>query len=259
MKDQLYIFGTCSGTEPMPGRHHCSFAIEHEGKLYWFDAGESCSYTAHLMGLDVRNIQSICISHPHMDHVGGLANLMWTIRKLHTLTGGMDGRNIDLYMPDEVSWPAIHTLLCQTEGNFEIPFKVTQHRVGDGLVMEKNGVSVTAMHNQHLPPLEDGSYRSFSYRICVGGKVIVFSGDVKNYSEIAPLIQGSDILMAETGHHRPVKVCRELMEMGYIPPMLMFIHHGRAILDECEQAMTEAREIYPGEMIVLNDGDRFEL
>lgn len=259
MADRLHIFGTCSGTEPMPGRHHCSFAVEHEGDLYWFDAGECCSYTAHLMGVDVRNIRSIFISHPHMDHVGGLGNLMWTIRKLYIRYGGEPGRKYHLYMPDRMTWPAIRQMLCQTEGDFINPFEIEEHPVRDGVVMEADGMKVSAMHNLHLTPLADGSFRSYSYRICVGGKVIVFSADVKNYAEIEPLLKGADVLLAETGHHRPVKVCRELMEMDCVPETLMFIHHGRAILDEYEAAMAEARAVYPGKMIVLNDGDQFTL
>ena len=259
MADKLRIFSTCSGTEPMPGRHHCSFSIEHNGKLYWFDAGETCSYTAHLMGADVRDIRSIFISHPHMDHVGGLGELMWTIRKLYSRYGGPENKVIDLYMPDHVTWPALLGFLNRAANGFNNPFSIREHLVQDGLLMEEDGISVTAMHNLHIGRLPDGSFNSYSYRICLGGKVIVFSGDVKNYSEIEPLLKGADILLAETGHHRPAKVCRELNEMGCAPGTLMFIHHGRAILDECETAMAEAREIYSGKMIVLNDGDQFDL
>ena len=35
------FLGTCSGTEPMPERHHQSFVVEVGGLYYWFDAGES--------------------------------------------------------------------------------------------------------------------------------------------------------------------------------------------------------------------------
>ncbi len=63
---RLHIFGTCGGSEPMPGRHHVSFAVEHRDRLYWFDAGESCSYTAHLMcGVDLMRIRAVFISHTH--------------------------------------------------------------------------------------------------------------------------------------------------------------------------------------------------
>ncbi|MBQ2954897.1 MAG: ribonuclease Z [Clostridia bacterium] len=255
MSAKLYIFGTCSGTEPYPGRHHCSFAVEHEEKLYWFDAGESCSHTAYVMGVDPRKIHSIFISHPHMDHVGGLANLMWTIRKLDGRYGGMEGRTVNLFMPNEQTWPAVRQVLSQTEGDFRTRFSICDKRIRDGVLLDEGGVKVEAMHNLHLPQLDDGSWRSFSFRITVGGRVIVFSGDVKNYSEIEPLIRGAHVLLAETGHHRPAKVCGELNEMGHMPEKLLFIHHGRAILDEGQPAIDEAKTQYKAEIVVLNDGD----
>ena len=60
---KLHFLGTCAGTEPMPGRKHASVAVEVGDRLYWFDAGEGCSYTAHLMGLDLLKIKAVFISH----------------------------------------------------------------------------------------------------------------------------------------------------------------------------------------------------
>lgn len=259
MITRLHIFGTCSGTEPMPGRHHCSFAIEHEDRLYWFDAGENCSHTAYVMGADPRKIHSIFISHPHMDHVGGLGNLMWTIRKLDGRYGGMEGKTVNLFMPNSETWPAMRRVLAQTEGDFKTRFAIREQPVAEGVLLDEGGVQVEAMHNLHLPPLPDGSWRSFSFRISISGYTIVFSGDVKNYSEIEPLLRGADVLLAETGHHRPVKVCHELNDMGIQPKSLLFIHHGRAILEEGEAAIDEAREIYTGSIRMLNDGETIEI
>lgn len=255
MKPCIHIFGTCAGTEPMPGRHHCAFAIEHNQRLYWFDAGECCSYTAYLKGVDPRKIQSIFISHPHMDHIGGLANLMGVIRKLDSRTGGMEGKTISLYTPVPDLWPTVHRLLSLTDGEFRARFAVDEKPVTEGVLLDEDGIRIEAMHNLHLDPAPDGSWRSYSFRITIGELSIVFSGDVKNYSEIEPLLRGADILLAETGHHRPIKVCRELNEMGVRPRQLLFIHHGRAILEEGEAAIEEARSIYDGSMRILNDGD----
>jgi ribonuclease BN (tRNA processing enzyme) len=85
---KFHFLGTCSGTEPMKGMHHCSFVVEIDGALYWFDAGENCSYAAVIKGLDIMQTEALFLSHPHIDHVGGLANLffcfdkfIWTYRK----------------------------------------------------------------------------------------------------------------------------------------------------------------------------------
>lgn len=70
---KLHILGSCSGTEPMPGRHHTSLALETGGSLYFLDAGEGCGYSSYLLGIDQLRTRGIFISHTHMDHVGGPA------------------------------------------------------------------------------------------------------------------------------------------------------------------------------------------
>lgn len=56
---KVHILGSCSGTEPYEGRHHTSAAVETEKGLYWLDAGECCSYAAHLMGIDLLKTRGI--------------------------------------------------------------------------------------------------------------------------------------------------------------------------------------------------------
>ena len=71
----LHVLGSCSGTEPMPGRHHTSVSLETGGKLYFLDAGENCSYTSYLLGIDQLRTDSIFISHTHMDHTLSLIHI----------------------------------------------------------------------------------------------------------------------------------------------------------------------------------------
>ena len=70
-KLKLTILGSCSGTEPMPGRHHTSIAMEYGGRTYWLDAGENCAHASYTGGVDMPAVEAIFISHPHIDHVGG--------------------------------------------------------------------------------------------------------------------------------------------------------------------------------------------
>ena len=56
---KIRFLGTCSGTEPFENMHHTSFTIEVNDRVYWFDAGESCSRSGYLTGLDFFKLKSI--------------------------------------------------------------------------------------------------------------------------------------------------------------------------------------------------------
>lgn len=69
----LHILGSCSGTEPMPGRDYTSWILEEDdGGLLWFDAGGGCASHAYAKGLSPLKVKALFLSHPHLDHTAGL-------------------------------------------------------------------------------------------------------------------------------------------------------------------------------------------
>jgi len=255
----LHIFGTCSGTEPYPGRHHCAFAFEYNGRLYWFDAGEGCAYTAHTMGVDLMRLRKVVISHPHMDHVGGLGNLFWTVRKLDGMHHSLRNRDIELFTPELRQWEGILQMLGQTEGNFRAQFRIYAREYADGPLFDDEGFRVTALHNRHLQHEEGAPWRSFGFLIECEGKRVVYSGDTKGVDDYAPLMDGCDLLLMETGHHHPPEIARELLERGIFPGRLAFIHHGRDFLDRYDEQVRALEAIAPGRYIILNDAMTLEV
>lgn len=257
---KISILGSCSGTEPFAGRHHTAFALELNERLYWFDAGETCSHTAHTMGLDLLRVSEIFISHPHMDHVGGLCNLLWTIRKL-TKVRKEDPKfgDVHVYMPNMKTWEGVLSILENSEGNYENAYKTLAHPITDGILLDTPEIRVTALHNLHLKKIQSPPWQSFSFLIEAEGKRIVYSGDVKDLSELSTWLRdGCDLLLMETGHHHPDAVCQRLIDEKYAVGSLRFLHHGRDILDHHDEMLEACEKILPS-VIFSNDRDVFEL
>ena len=256
---KLYFLGTCAGTEPMPDRKHASVAIESGGEIYWFDAGEGCSYTAHNMGIDLLNVKKIVISHTHMDHVGGLGNLLWNIRKLSNVKkqNPHSGR-IDVYLPNMETWEALLLLLRNTEGKFVTGYPICGTAVKEGVVFDDGKVKVTAYPNTHMRAEEQGICLSYSYRIECEGKRVVFSGDVGSYMDLNPVIgDGCDGLIIETGHFG-IDAVRQYTADKQIGK-LFFSHNGREILNDPAGSRQKVTAYFAHGAVICEDGMVFEL
>lgn len=248
---KLHFIGTCAGTEPMPDRRHACIAIETNDGLYWFDAGEGSSITGHLMGLDLLSIKKIIISHPHMDHVGGLGNLLWNIRKL-SLMQGRNPDDIDLYTPLCEVTDSIFSLLINTEDGFKKDFEINVHEVNDGVLFDDGAIKVTAFHNTHVTAPEKKDWISFSYLIEAEGKRIVYSGDLKEYNELDRLIgEYCDALIVETGHFGIDKTYEYLKNKNV--GKVYFSHNGREIINFPSQSHEKVERYFEGRGVIAED------
>lgn len=257
------IHGSCAGTQPFAGHRHTSYTMEIGGKVYWIDAGENCAYAAHLSGIDLLSTRAVFITHPHMDHVGGLGNLFWYMRKMTYVDkvrgAEIAGNTVSLRISELRSWEGILQMLKCTEGDFITNFNIEAAPVIDGEIYRDENMTVRAIHNTHLPRTDDGRWRSFSFDISADGKRIVCCGDIKHYEELGDVYEGADLIFVETGHHKVENVCSWFAEHGYHFGKLVFVHNGKQIRSDYDNALALARSIVGDRVILSRDGMRFSL
>ncbi|MBL7162038.1 MAG: hypothetical protein ISS57_05475 [Anaerolineales bacterium] len=200
-----------------------------------------------------------------MDHIGGLPNLLWTIKKLTVIARpgscSLSGKVIHVAIPDLDVWNSIMQVLRCTQDSYRIDFHLEPILIHDGVVFEESGFRVIAYHNRHMGIPRDGeAWKSFSYRIETDDRSIVYSGDLLSVNEIDSLVEsGCDLLLMETGHHQVEDVCHYLKGPSKSFGRLVFTHHGLAILADPDGELKKAREILGDVVLLASDGMVYDL
>lgn len=86
--------------------HGFSFYIEADNKKYLFDTGstEKFIYNSHRLGISIRDVDALFISHNHYDHIGGLIYFM-EVNKKAPIYIKSDSIYATYYMRDYIKCP----------------------------------------------------------------------------------------------------------------------------------------------------------
>jgi ribonuclease BN (tRNA processing enzyme) len=257
----IHILGSCSGTEPMPGRDYTSWILEEDcGDILWFDAGGACSAHAYRKGLDPLKAKALFLSHPHGDHTGGLQGIMGIISKAKWLRNDPDiFRKLPCYTAVPEVIEAAHKLCCLSSQKdcWEITPEI--HLIETpGEIFSDAGIAVDTLPNLHmrLHP-ETGRHQSWSFRIRrrKNGEAIVYTGDVKSLDELAAWLETpTRLLMLETGHHRADELCKMIRERNWPIEELLFVHHGLEILRDPAGEKAKADAVWGKPVLFADDG-----
>ena len=146
-------------------------------------------------GIRLEDLSLIFVSHLHSDHyleLGPLIHTAWTTGLKTT---------INVYGPDslEMYWSkflasmkADIDLRIVNEGRPDLRDLITFHVVEEGLVLEQDGIAVTALRTEH-PPLID----CFAYSFKTPNTHVVFSGDTAPIEALEEFARGADLLVHE--------------------------------------------------------------
>ncbi len=197
---RVTLLGTGVPT-PSAERYQAATLIEAGRKKLLIDAGRGASVRLWQLGIPLRAVDTVFLTHFHSDHINGLADL-WATGWLPTQYGRRD-RPLDLRGP--VGTAAIAAGIEQTyardvairTADEHLPraaaaFAVTEFERG-GVVYEQDGIKVTAFEVDHGELIKP----AFGYRIDYAGHSVAVSGDTKYDERIIEAARGVDVLIHE--------------------------------------------------------------
>lgn len=150
----ICLLGT-GGMMPMPERFLTALLARVNGRMVLIDCGEGTQVTMKMLGWGFKNIDVICFTHFHADHISGLPGLLLTI--------GNAGRTEPLTLVGPAGMPVIVEGLRRIAP--ELPFEIIY------LELQKDSVSPLRFDEFEIAfTPADHMVRCYAYRIDVRRK-----------------------------------------------------------------------------------------
>jgi ribonuclease Z len=193
---KVTLLGT--GTPPpVMNRFGPSILVEAGGQKFLFDAGRGALQRLAQLRVRWQDVDGVFLTHLHSDHVVGFPDL-W-------LTGWLVNPGRDRPLP---VWGPRGTrkMMSHLEQAYEFDIRIRLYDdraspdgvvilaedIGEGVVLEKGGVKITAFEVDHKPVKP-----AFGYRVDYGGRSVVLSGDTRVSQNLIRHAQGVDLLVHE--------------------------------------------------------------
>jgi ribonuclease Z len=197
---RVTLLGTGSPS-PRPDRFGAATLVEAGSKKLLFDAGRGASLRIWQLGIPLREIDAVFVTHFHHDHISGLADLWLTgwlpppfgqrqtalqilgPTGIKDITQGLQdayARDIDIRVADEG--------LPRAGATFDvIEFS------SPGSIYDQDDVRVTAFRVNHGELIKP----AFGYRVDFAGRSILISGDTKFDENLIEAGRGVDVVIHE--------------------------------------------------------------
>lgn len=247
---RVVLLGSGMGPRINLRQFGASTLVEAGGVRLLFDCGRGATIRLAQAGVPVGSVSRLFLTHLHSDHVLQIPDLL--------LTGWAGGGRV---IPLEVWGPEgtremmndlqrafafdIHMRRDVDEKLAADGIRVISHDIKEGVVMDEQGVKVTAFLVDHglLEP-------AFGYRVDYRGHSVALSGDTRASENLVRFAQGVDVLVHEvadaetnreaTRRHTTPAQAGELFTR--VKPRLAVYSHA----PDTESVMTQTRKTYSG-------------
>ncbi len=275
---QVVMLGTGN---PVPDAYRAgpSIAIIHKGEAYLFDVGAgaiqnavTARYKYDIPSLYPSQICCLFLTHLHSDHTTDYSELtfkLWWRRRAPLLAWGPTGLNemtAGMYamMGPDIALRTSGVQPLQNPG----AYKVQTTEISEGLIFEKNGLTIEAFVVNH-----GATKPAFGYRITTHDKSIVISGDTAYSEKLLEMSRGVDLLFHEVisdsgilktserfqaSHKKSHTLAADLGRLASdARPGLLVLYHGLFYGVPEATVVDEVRTTYDGEVVLADDLDVF--
>lgn len=171
------------------GYSQACYVIEGDGKKILMEAGPGLLASLKRAGFSPADLDLVLVSHLHGDHFGGLPFLileyMWESKLKEALTiAGPRRLEQRTWTVFENMFPTFPEEKVARKLKFEI-LEPTHNKNFDG-------VEVSTIRTPHTKPDV-----SLAFRVTLGGKTLVFSGDTGWTEDLVPFCKGADLFICE--------------------------------------------------------------
>lgn len=202
---RVITLGTHAG--PVPGAHRAqsSNLLIVNGVYYVVDAGDGVARRIAKTPVNMREIETIFITHHHDDHTGGLGLLLSQIWDLNrTMPINVYGPpGTEALVQAAVQYFKESSEIRIADGGRSVPIAnvFLGHDVGPGMVYQDPNITVTAIENTHYAfhnaGKGDDKHKSYSYQFKTPDRVVVFTGDTGLFDGLVDLARKADLLVSE--------------------------------------------------------------